>query len=297
MERTGAALVIAAAIASACQPAAGTPGAGRPEATGSAPAARVTRSDPPSDKTMREAATPSSPAKSTEPLVAAVVTDKTGQAKTLGWTLHWTRSLATAKHKNGQRRVLYDFRRADEKCKQQCQALRHCGVWSAEGWVVSIVGTYVSIERNEAGDCGGAHPYAWHTVRTMDLARPKHKVRLKDFLSRAQLQRVFASNQRVQDLLREGDGCTVDTDALEHHGRDHFFFRQLTNHRIEVVLGLSHGCEVARGSLTEIPLWFSVTKARNLFTTADQQRTLGTHLRKGLRVISEEMCPSGQCPP
>jgi hypothetical protein len=137
--------------------------------------------------------------------------------------------------------------------------------------VLSIVGTRVSFGSHFWGDCGGAHPQEVTTWTAVDAARGRQPVSLASLFPADAILRALLADRLVKKAL-EGQHVPESLDALlkvlswktgggEPEGcayrfgeelLEHFAFHHLEGDQVAVRIGLSHGCEVMRGNLTQI---------------------------------------------
>lgn len=137
--------------------------------------------------------------------------------------------------------------------------------------VLSIVGALVSFENVFGGDCGGAHPQEFSAWTAVDAARGAQPVSLATLFPEGAILRALLADRLVKKALQgqrvpesldallkalawmkgggEPEGCayTFGEDLLQH-----FAFHHVEGGQVAVRIGLSHGCEVMRGNLTQI---------------------------------------------
>lgn len=141
----------------------------------------------------------------------------------------------------------------------------------------SWVGTLVSFEQADQWNCvATAHPGAYSQVLTYNLATQKPlqltaifadqqvlKALLADKLVKkhlpAKLPRFASSQALINHLAQTGTGECAYTFAED--SLSHFYIHHLKGNQAAVRIGLSHGCEAARGSLTEIGIYLPVPQA------------------------------------
>lgn len=142
-----------------------------------------------------------------------------------------------------------------ELYKQMEEAERkECTDYSFSARIVSVVGTFVSYELSEGGDCGGAHPFAWQAFNTRDLARGGHRVELSELFDKYELEDALNKDTWLIKARAEQDTCTYNESDLTSY---HFAFHHMKDNKVAVRLGLPHGCEVARGSFTQLGLYLT----------------------------------------
>jgi len=164
------------------------------------------------------------------------------------WTITQTRDRGTAT--NGKETLTLWSR---DQSMGQCES----GTFTAR--VISVVWTFVSIEIDEAGDCGGAHPIAWHGYRTIDLGDHGKELKLDDVVAPADIDAAVRADPWVKKQLVEQDKKTVedlDTCSLDIpgiHGA-HFAFVEAGKGTVGVRVAPGHGYEVCRGAFTVLGL-------------------------------------------
>jgi hypothetical protein len=132
--------------------------------------------------------------------------------------------------------------------------------------VLSVVGSIVSYEESVGTTCeGAAHPSAVTFYAAVDAAHPGKKVRLTDLFPDADVLRALMGDAVVKRHLPKTPPKTVDAlvqtladsepECEYAFGKDlltRFAFHHVESNRVAVRFGLSHGCEVARGNLTQL---------------------------------------------
>jgi hypothetical protein len=137
--------------------------------------------------------------------------------------------------------------------------------------VLSIVGARVSFEHRFWGDCGGAHPQDVTTWTAVDASRGSQPVSLASLFPEDGILQALLADRLVKQAL-QGERVPESLDALlkavawKRGGADpegcaysfgddllqHFAFHHVEGGQVAVRMGLSHGCEVMRGNLTQI---------------------------------------------
>ncbi|MEN9354481.1 MAG: hypothetical protein RL318_1806 [Fibrobacterota bacterium] len=134
----------------------------------------------------------------------------------------------------------------------------------------SLVGGIASWRSSSSGYCeGAAHPWAFSSFRTKILATD----------SSADLRRIFAESDLLAALRRDGVVKKLsptpptsltdienlnDSTCIMGFGSGmwtSFAFHHLQGDSVAVRIGLSHGCEVARGSFTQLGILLPVPPA------------------------------------
>jgi hypothetical protein len=181
------------------------------------------------------------------------------------WTITATQTEGWAVNGRTRERV--------ELYKQMEEAERKkCEDYSFSARILSVVGSFVSYYLSEGGYCGGAHPFEVRTFMTIDLARGGHTVALSELFDRHELEDALNKDPWLSKARAEQDGCTYSESDLTGH---HFAFHHLKDDKVAVRLGLPHGCEVMRGSFTELGLYLTPPEwLRKQLVAADKARLL-----------------------
>jgi hypothetical protein len=189
-----------------------------------------------------------------------------------GYAIHWSnRDLLITKLGGAP---LYSARRDSLKYHQDMEAT--CEADDATQ-VLSVVGPIVSREDSYAGNCPGtAHPFASRTYSTFDLRTGK-EADLRDWFPEDAIRKALLGDRLVQKaldvdhpglptlttLLVALDG-TQSPDCLYFFEKDmvkHFAFHHVKGNQVAVRIGLTHGCEAARGNLTQLGIYLPIPKA------------------------------------
>ncbi|MCP5419899.1 MAG: hypothetical protein H6970_07105 [Gammaproteobacteria bacterium] len=136
------------------------------------------------------------------------------------------------------------------------------------GKILSIVGPYISYQGESEGYAeGAAHP--WNNVyyKTIDMRTGK-AVKLTDLFDEREIFQALSNDsviaaalhdktpENLAELLQATDGgCDF---YIGEESLSHFAFHHLQKNQVAVRLGLSHGCEAARGNLTQIGFYLTV---------------------------------------
>jgi hypothetical protein len=174
-----------------------------------------------------------------------------------GVRIEWTTQGIAARRPDGTAIDLFDRSQGESGCEGD-QTLR----------LLSVVGSIVSYEESEGTTCeGAAHPSAITLYAAVDAAHPGKKVRLTDLFPDADVLRALVADSVVKRHLPKTLPKTTDAlvEALADSeqeceyafGKDlltRFAFHHVEGDRVAVRIGLSHGCEVARGKLTQLGL-------------------------------------------
>jgi hypothetical protein len=156
--------------------------------------------------------------------------------------------------------------------------------------LLSWVGPYLSFRQEDNWNCKGtAHPGAFSQFQTLDTRTKKPvaltalfpdnqilKALLADSVVRKALasqasKKTFASSQELLNTLVENNSeCeyAFDEDMLEH-----FAFHHIQGQQVAVRIGLSHGCEAARGFLTQLGILLPIPPGlKQALNEAQKQR-------------------------
>jgi hypothetical protein len=132
--------------------------------------------------------------------------------------------------------------------------------------ILSVVGSIVSYEESVGTTCeGAAHPSAVTFYAAVDAAHPGKKVSLTDLFPDADVLRALLADSVVKRHLPKTPPKTTDAlvRALAESQPEceytfsadllsRFAFHHVEGDRVAVRIGLSHGCEVMRGNLTQL---------------------------------------------
>lgn len=160
--------------------------------------------------------------------------------------------------------------------------------------LLSVVGPVASFRQESSGECEGP-PGSWGVVRivAVDAAREGIPANLADFFPEKDLLKALLADKRVQEALGsarpgpppaslaalveriaayQSEDCrwAFSSDLLSR-----FAISSLERDRVVVQIGLSHGCEVARGTFTPIALRLAVPAAWREALVRAQQRQEG----------------------
>lgn len=188
------------------------------------------------------------------------------QGRAEGVEVRWTPSDLTFAHP--AQKPFYSFRDAFAKADG-------CSL-EASIRVLSVVGALVSVHESESGYCeGAAHPYAVQTFRALDMRRQAERAKLTDWFPKAEVYKALMGDRIVQKALGGQKPKTLDAllKALDGYQSDdcaygfsddlltRFAFHHLKGKQVAVRLGLTHGCEVNRGQLTQLGLYLPIPPA------------------------------------
>lgn len=181
-----------------------------------------------------------------------------------GWQISWDDSRGVAHHSErpASQVVLYEQPKGREDCDYN----------EVKGRVLSVVGDVVSIETDRGWYCGGAHP--GHVVRfdtidlstgaRVDIRRLVPETILVAALKQDDVVRAALDGRDPEDLdslIGQTDGgCEVSYLSLATS----FAFYEIRDDQVSVRFGLSHGCEVMRGAITEIEIELPVPRGLDI---------------------------------
>lgn len=151
--------------------------------------------------------------------------------------------------------------------------------------VKSWVGPVLSFEENNNWNClGTAHPGAYTEYKTLNLktGRAIHltdiftdqsllKALLADPIVKKHLPKTHpklsSSTTLIKYLSQQGTGeCAY---SFSENNLTNFTFHHVKGSQVAVRIGLSHGCEAARGTLTELGIYLPIpTNWKTYFETA-----------------------------
>ena len=156
---------------------------------------------------------------------------------------------------------------------------------SFAGRILSIVGPYVSYQGMSDGYTQGtAHP--WHVVyfKTKNITTGE-LVKLTDLFSERDVLKVLLDDTVIKKGLKGRSPKTLDELFQQMAGRcdfyldweslSHFVFHHGKGDMVAVRLGLSHGCEAARGKFTQLGFYLPIPQElRSSLLIAEQKGLL-----------------------
>lgn len=184
-----------------------------------------------------------------------------------GWTVTASAKSGTAKNAAGKKVVLWSPAKAEKGCTDE-----------RSGKLLSAVGALVSFQKDGNGYCeGAAHPWASSSFATVDLRTGK-PVSLYDLFAKAEVDAAIAADAYLKKAKDDPEAeCKFTLDDFDKS----FAFVDLEGERVGVRIGLTHGCEAARGSLTQIGVRLKPNAALLAdLQAADAAKTLYKHLGK-----------------
>lgn len=154
----------------------------------------------------------------------------------------------------------------------------------------SLVGGIASWFVSAGGYCpGAAHPWAISSFHTLDV-RTGQPASLRDIFSDAQLVAAFREEGVVKKLLDQPLDSLSQIEELHDSNCvlgfssamwTTFAFHHLQGDSVAVRVGLSHGCEAARGSFTQLGILLPVPAAwKQALLEADGEGLLMKQLEK-----------------
>jgi hypothetical protein len=182
---------------------------------------------------------------------STIYTAKLGGEGVYTWNVRWNEDFGIADSV-----VLYSVTEWDETES------------SSKGKVLSIVGNLVSfsVESNGYSE-GAAHPWHSRHFKTIN-AKTRGEVSLTDIFSEEEILQALLQDGVIQKRLNGRNPASLkellemdlgncdfrlDGDALTG-----FAFHHVKNGQVAVRLGLTHGCEAARGSLTQLGFYLNI---------------------------------------
>ena len=180
------------------------------------------------------------------------------------WLISWNKKEITARKRDGRPRVIC---RAYKKSSSGMSEERKCRI-------LSVVGTLISYQLDYYHE-GGAHPSYGSYYKTVDLERGKKPITLtmlfpeKDVVKALKGDRVIKkalSKERgrgkgigtLKSLLAHIDGgCKMSFLSIPSS----FAFHHVKGGEVALRIGLPHGCEVMRGTFTQLGLYLPIPKA------------------------------------
>jgi hypothetical protein len=141
--------------------------------------------------------------------------------------------------------------------------------------VLSAVGPIVSYRQDQDEYCvPAAHPWGGATYHTLDARRPGHEVSLLDYFQDRDVLKALLADKIVTRALTGAPPRSVreleKRLELANTGCEygfwggmvtHFAFHHLEGNQVAVRIGLSHGCEAARGTLTQLGILLPIPSA------------------------------------
>jgi hypothetical protein len=198
----------------------------------------------------RQAAPTSTGAAKARPSTSSIWAGESG-----GLHVEWTPQGIAVRQPGGKSVDLFERSKGEQGCEgEQTDRL------------LSVVGSIVSYEEFVGTTCeGAAHPSAITFYAAVDAAHPGQKLRLTDLFADADVLRALLADAVVKRhvpkpapkttaaLVKALEGS--DPECEYSFGPDllnRFAFHHVEGNQVAVRIGLSHGCEVARGKLTQL---------------------------------------------
>ena len=195
-----------------------------------------------------------------------------------GWQIRWDDSSAIARRTAdpSEQVVLY----------AQPETRDECDYNELKGRVLSVVGSIVSFETNSGWYCqGNAHPGHVARFRTIDL-QTGEDVDIRRLLPDADVVAALKEHPFVNKALGEHDPADLGSLIRQADGgcaatflflATSFVVYELRDDKVAVRFGLTHGCELMRGNLTEIEIEIPVPQGLRV-----EQADAKGHLMKTL---------------
>jgi hypothetical protein len=165
-----------------------------------------------------------------------------------------------------------------DRANLKSHGVPYCGV-DDQVRVLSVVGAIVSVREDKTAYCVPmAHPWGGASYMAIDAHRPQKPASLLDWFPDAEVRKALLADKLVGQAIAgmhvrgplrsshaivtsiagwSGD-CTYGFDAAM---LSHFAFHHLEGDKVAVRIGLSHGCEAARGSLVQLGLLLPIPQA------------------------------------
>jgi hypothetical protein len=148
------------------------------------------------------------------------------------WAIKVSEHEAQAVNKRTKEKiVLYDLAKYDGDCQMTV----------FKGSVVSVVGTFVSMEIEAGGTCGGAGSFAEHSLYSVDLARGGRRLRITELFDASELSGAIARDPWVikDKANKNKHACGWEPHTLD---TDHFAFHHVEGGQIAVRLAVPREC-------------------------------------------------------
>lgn len=202
---------------------------------------------------------------------AGAVPQKIWSGKSAGYQIEWN-AAAIQFSKPGSKFQLQPLKPEAPDPEMPCEYERSLKL-------LSIVGPIVSYQQGDSWTCvGAAHPGAYIAFQTLDLRQPQKKLLLtdvfaaKDILAALLKEPVIKQTltrvrppKPIQTLAQLSEHLQANTHeceyAFESDWLERFAFDHLKGDQVAVRLGLSHGCEAARGRLTQLGIYLPLPAA------------------------------------
>ena len=181
-----------------------------------------------------------------------------------GVRIEWTTQTIAVRPAGGKTVDLFERPKSEPGCEGE-QTYR----------LLSVVGSIVSYEEFEGATCeGAAHPSSFTRYVAVDAAHPTRRPRLTDLFADADVLRALMADAVVKRHAPKTPPKTTDAlvKALESSNTEceysfdpdllnRFAFHHVEGRQVAVRIGLSHGCEVARGKLTQLGILLPIPPA------------------------------------
>lgn len=208
------------------------------------------------------------------------------QGQSGGYTLYWGPEQLAYKGRDTPQTSLSEVLHLDDDPEMPCLRERATRP-------LSWVGPWLSLEQLDNWNClGTAHPSAYSQWRVIDLRQPERRVSLTEIFEPQAVLAALRQDKLVQEALRESppERPARSPEELvaqlnERNGRceyyfdadmlSHFAIHHLKGERVAVRIGLSHGCEAARGRLTQLGLYLPLPTSWRRALNAAEKREQG----------------------
>ncbi|PIQ28679.1 hypothetical protein COW36_12090 [bacterium (Candidatus Blackallbacteria) CG17_big_fil_post_rev_8_21_14_2_50_48_46] len=158
---------------------------------------------------------------------------------------------------------------------------------------LSWVGPYFSYQQEDYWSCKGtAHPGAATNFQAIDLRKPGKALRLTDLFPDAEVLKALLAEPVIAKTLAEAKIAPrfknteallaqlneLNGECLYSFGKDmleHFSFHHLQASQVAVRIGLMHGCEAARGHLTQLGILLPVPASMTTYLQQSQAGKAG----------------------
>jgi hypothetical protein len=181
-----------------------------------------------------------------------------------GVRIDWTTDAIAVEPPDGRAVQLIERPKKEEGCEGE-KTVR----------LLSVVGSIVSYEEFEGTSCeGAAHPSSITLYAAVDAAHAGKTVRLTDLFADADVLRALLADAVVKRHAPKTPPKTTEalvkalssenTECEYAFGPDllnRFAFHHVEGQKVAVRIGLSHGCEAARGKLTQLGILLPIPPA------------------------------------
>lgn len=226
------------------------------------------------NSTGRAVDTPATVSRTSEPWKAKAPADSIvpiWQGISDGYTIiwNWKDVVASAGGKGAARFSLHDLLEHDWVMSfPEPEFARGCSSeYSIR--ILSVVGSLISMEQSEYGECpGAAHPGLLTSYEVITLANPDRRIPLTHYFDENDIYQALINDGIVkkvlvaekipppatlEQLVHELSGAITFCEyGFESNLLTHFAFHHIEGDKVAVRLGVSHGAGACRGMLTQI---------------------------------------------